>query len=197
MGGVDLCDMFHALYRIDRRSKKYYLRIVYFLIGVALSNAWLIYKKNVEPISLREFQTLVSLSLMSGKSASEETPRPGRKRSLSLNETLNDSIVDIQNRLDLNNSLQVLIFKTLLKLDVFILFYFKKEKKRRPNYKRMKVQDDIRYDCFNHFPFWSETKSRCQLDKKHYTFVKCSKCDVFLCLLNKRNCFHDYHHRLE
>jgi hypothetical protein len=46
MGGVDLANMLLALYRIDRRSKKYYTRIIYYLCGVCTTNAWIIYKIN-------------------------------------------------------------------------------------------------------------------------------------------------------
>ena len=48
MSSVDLCDMFMALYRIDRRSKRYCLRIVYYLFTVCCSNAWIIHKKKQE-----------------------------------------------------------------------------------------------------------------------------------------------------
>ena len=100
MGGVDLCDMFHALYRIDRRSKKYYLRIVYFLIAVAISNAWIIYKKNhpEKALSLREFQTEVSLSMMNVDKITETTPTRGRKRSRSLTESINETIDVVESR---------------------------------------------------------------------------------------------------
>jgi hypothetical protein len=69
MGGVDLADMLLALYRIDRRSKKYYTRIIYYLIGVCTTNAWIIYKINTgAKISLLEFTLQVSHSLInSGK----------------------------------------------------------------------------------------------------------------------------------
>ena len=70
MGGVDLADMLLALYRIDRRSKKYYNRIVYYLFGVCVVNSWILYKFNIdENVTLLEFTLQVSLSLMrAGKS---------------------------------------------------------------------------------------------------------------------------------
>ena len=70
MGGVDLADMLLALYRIDRRSKKYYNRIVYYLFGVCRVNSWILYKFNIdENVTLLEFTLQVSLSLMrAGKS---------------------------------------------------------------------------------------------------------------------------------
>lgn len=72
MGGVDLADMLLSLYRIDRRSKKYYNRIIYYLLGICTMNAWILYKENhpSEKLSLREFQKALSLSLMrAGKPA--------------------------------------------------------------------------------------------------------------------------------
>jgi hypothetical protein len=67
MGGVDLCDMFLALYRIDRKSKKYHLRIVYYLFSVCCCNAWIIHKINAKlhnkkVLSLREFNLSLSIS---------------------------------------------------------------------------------------------------------------------------------------
>ena len=65
MRGVDLSGMLLALYKIDRRSKKYYNRIIYYLLGVCIVNAWIIYKINTgEKIGLLEFTIDVALSLM-------------------------------------------------------------------------------------------------------------------------------------
>ena len=43
MGCVDLSDMLIELYRINIRSKKWYMRIVYWCLGVAVVNSWLMY----------------------------------------------------------------------------------------------------------------------------------------------------------
>jgi hypothetical protein len=69
MGGVDLMDMFLSLYRIDRRSKRWYVRIIYYLVSISITNAWLLYKRSLEkqsvidPMSLRDFITCVAESL--------------------------------------------------------------------------------------------------------------------------------------
>jgi hypothetical protein len=107
MGGVDLADMFHALYRIDRRSKKYYMRIVYFLIGVAISNAWLIQKiNNPDKYNLlRKFQLSLSISLMKCNEMSANNQIRRRRRSRdsessvnsSLNTSLKNSMLDVEN----------------------------------------------------------------------------------------------------
>jgi len=66
MGGVDLADMLASLYRIDRKSKKYYTRIVYYLLSVCVNNAWILHKKNnpEKKMLLREFILSVSRSLI-------------------------------------------------------------------------------------------------------------------------------------
>ena len=45
MGGVDLCEMLMALYRIKLGTKKWYIHLVYYCINVAIVNAWLLYKR--------------------------------------------------------------------------------------------------------------------------------------------------------
>lgn len=44
MGGIDLSDMLQSMYQIQRKSRKWYLRIVYYLIWTAITNSWLIYR---------------------------------------------------------------------------------------------------------------------------------------------------------
>jgi hypothetical protein len=47
MGGVDLGDMLQALYRCQRRSRKWYMRIVQYLVWTALSNCWLTHREHI------------------------------------------------------------------------------------------------------------------------------------------------------
>ncbi|KRZ73835.1 PiggyBac transposable element-derived protein 2 [Trichinella papuae] len=47
MGGVDLAGMLRALYRIDHRSRKWYRRIFFWTIHVAVVNGWLKYKRDL------------------------------------------------------------------------------------------------------------------------------------------------------
>ena len=43
MGGVDLCDMLLKLYRIDFKSKKWYMRIFFYVLDLTTVNGWLLY----------------------------------------------------------------------------------------------------------------------------------------------------------
>ena len=95
MGGVDLCDMYHALYRIDKRSKRWYIRIVYFLFSVCLTNAWLLYKiNNKTKMPLREFIISVSDSLMrSGKNLKKPVGRPKQNAEVESGKTAYKKII--------------------------------------------------------------------------------------------------------
>ncbi|OUC43004.1 hypothetical protein D917_10106 [Trichinella nativa] len=53
---------------------------------------------------------------------------------------------------------------------------------------------DLRYDEVSHWPLFSEKRMRCKLCSK-IVQISCSKCQVFLCLTRKRNCFRSYHTR--
>ena len=92
MGGVDLCDMLLSMYRIRHRSTKYYMYIVFYCIGVAVVNGWLLYRrhmtqKNVPAknhMSLLSFQSEIAVSLCKAGKTSGETARPrGRPSSTS------------------------------------------------------------------------------------------------------------------
>ncbi|KAF0751882.1 piggyBac transposable element-derived protein 2-like isoform X1 [Aphis craccivora] len=69
MGGVDLADMLLELYRIDIRSNKWYMRIIFWVIGVCIVNGWLLYRRHLKQrkeklkMSLLEFQTNIAAAL--------------------------------------------------------------------------------------------------------------------------------------
>ncbi|KAL2077611.1 hypothetical protein ACEWY4_027115 [Coilia grayii] len=54
-------------------------------------------------------------------------------------------------------------------------------------------QPDVRYDNIGHFPCHTEKRGRCNICPKGVSRWKCSKCNVFLCLNAKQNCFVAYH----
>ena len=51
---------------------------------------------------------------------------------------------------------------------------------------------DVRYDQVGHWPEMQENKNQCRLCDMtcHAT---CKKCNVYLCFLEYRNCFYDFH----
>ena len=46
MGGVDLCDMLLSLYCVRLRTCKYCMHIVYYCIGISVTNAWILYRRH-------------------------------------------------------------------------------------------------------------------------------------------------------
>ena len=52
---------------------------------------------------------------------------------------------------------------------------------------------DVRLDGVDHLPTWEEKRQRCRLCPRGFSFVKCAKCRVHLCLNKGRNCFTAYH----
>ncbi|XP_065069915.1 piggyBac transposable element-derived protein 3-like [Rhopilema esculentum] len=85
MGGVDLCDMLMALYRIRLRSNKYYMHIIYYCIGVSVINGWLLYRRHCmqlgipskDELTLIQFQSMVANALtLAGKSTQPRRGRP-------------------------------------------------------------------------------------------------------------------------
>ena len=85
MGGVDLCDMLMALYRITLRSTKYYMHIVYYCIGLSVINGWLLYRRHCmqlgipskDEMPLITFQSMVANALThAGKSTHLKRGRP-------------------------------------------------------------------------------------------------------------------------
>lgn len=49
-----------------------------------------------------------------------------------------------------------------------------------------------RHDMCDHWPIFVD-ESRCALCATGYSRIKCTKCDVYLCLSAMKNCFVSYH----
>ena len=83
MGGVDLCDMLIELYRIGLRSKRWYMRIVYFCFDLAVVNGWILYKRHMlqhgarKFLSLKDFRCCIAQALTkAGKGLRRKRGRP-------------------------------------------------------------------------------------------------------------------------
>ena len=157
MGGVDAADMMMELYRIDLRSKKWYMRIVLYCISAAVVNGWFLYRRHAKQLKinpksvlpLKDFQTQIAYALAKkGKQMKRPRGRP-------------------------SNSPQP-------------------SKKPRKSAGPAPT-DDVRRDNLAHWPIPVEKKMRCKNCIHRFSRMKCSKCDVALCLNNNNNCFLDYH----
>lgn len=83
MGGVDLHDQLIALYRFSFKSKKYYHRMFFHLIDMAIVNSWLLYRRDADRIkipprkqlSLSQFKVKLAKALMFMNKPIERTKR--------------------------------------------------------------------------------------------------------------------------
>ena len=166
MGGVDLFDMMSSFYKIDHRSKKYYRRIFFWVLGSALVNGWLHYKRHCasieiakrEQLDMLSFTTQVSNVLCTGNPQRVIIPRSvkGRPRSVSANE--NAEACEPQRK------------KVVL------------------------VPDSVRCSSGDHFPQMVEKRVRRRCRQcQALSQIQCMKCQVSLCLQIERNCFVEYH----
>ena len=57
MVGVDLLDMLVSFYRINNRSKKYYMKIIFHLIDLSVVNGWLLYRRDCSQFRLPKNET--------------------------------------------------------------------------------------------------------------------------------------------
>lgn len=62
MGGVDTFDQIKSTYSVGRRSKRWWLRIFYFVLDLSITNAFLIYGKNCNTTKLSNLEFRVALS---------------------------------------------------------------------------------------------------------------------------------------
>ena len=163
MGGVDLCDMILSTYRIRQKSNKYYMHIIYYCIGISITNSWLIYHRHMtqqnisqkQQYTLIQFQSLIANSLgLAGKATSSTSRSRGRPS--------------------------------------FNSWIDKPAKKRRPPAVPL-PSDDIRLDKVDHLPQFQENQGLWRMCKIGYSYIKCSKCEIILCCVKAKNCFTSYH----
>lgn len=83
MGGIDLNDFLVALYRTSLGTKRYYIRIFFHFIDVAVVNSWLLYRRHQKQrgesryMTLLEFRTKIAESLLLyGKKVVKRRGRP-------------------------------------------------------------------------------------------------------------------------
>ena len=84
MGLVDLCDMLLELYRIDFKSKKWYIKIFFYVLDLATVNSLLLYrrtlnKKSKQYMSLCDFKLDIATWLLSSNKYSPKRGRPSQQ----------------------------------------------------------------------------------------------------------------------
>ncbi|CAF1588696.1 unnamed protein product [Didymodactylos carnosus] len=164
MGGVDLIDMLISLYRINVRSRKYYIKIIFHLIDLSVVNAWLLYRRHClqlkiskkKTMSLLTFRISIAEALLK---SSPSPPSPVKRGRPSLESVTNENSPRTSSR-------------------------------AAPN---PLPPTSVRLDKFDHWPV-PTVKGRCRNPGcVGQTRISCSKCELRLCLNDKNNCFKEYH----
>ena len=169
MGGVDKADMLIALYRINFKTRRWYIKIFWHLVDIATVNAWLLYRRHCDHLrigkkqrlSLLDFVLEISESLISAnKVVPMETTggKPGRPTKRKSSEAAGPSA----------------------------------KVGRKPT--TPLPSNDARCDQLGHWPNpVNGNRSRCRYCKDGFSKIFCSKCKICLCLREGKNCFLDYH----
>ena len=85
MGGVDLLDSLLSLYRIESRSKKWYLKLLFHCFDMIVLQSWLLYrrdccstgKENKSCLVMRDFKMSIAHSLLrAGKASVSKRGKP-------------------------------------------------------------------------------------------------------------------------
>lgn len=180
MGGVDLSDMLMELYKVNHRSKKWYMRIFYWCLSTSVINSWLLYRRHSKIISphhkhmpLIKFQLQIAHALLNATSSFSSAIQRKRGRPSANSFT---SLVDPPASSP-SSSVTSEHASTL----------GSKVRKVTPNPPNSK-----RYDEKNHWVVWG-AKGRCRLCKTGTPSSKCNKCGVHLCCNPNKNCFLSYH----
>lgn len=171
MGGVDLLDSMLGLYRIHLRSKKWYKRIFFHMIDLCVVNAWILWRrKNTNDyLSLFAFKLAISEHLCKvGKFLPRKRGRP------SLTESPSSSR---QGSPLLSNPGTPVSSKKM---------------RKNPERHQDIPLNSVRTDNIGHWPSWQKKRQHCVVCSMK-TYTKCTKCKVFLCYNDKRNCLVTFH----
>jgi hypothetical protein len=167
MNGVDVCDQIMSYYRVGLKSRKWYKYVFYYMITAACANAWLLHRRDCT-LHREEGMSLADFTFRVGEAllqAHKPTPASAKKRGRPSQQS--------------SSSIDELL----------------------PPVKRryQETNEETRYDLLDHFPQMSEKQERCHLcasmRQRSATFVKCLKCNQFLCFTRQKNCFYKFHHK--
>ncbi|CAK1590101.1 unnamed protein product [Parnassius mnemosyne] len=79
MRGVDLMDSFLGRYKIRIKSRKWYIRLFYHMVDMAVINSWILYKKKYPNLTLGDYRSELAETLCSYKKY--DTNKRGRPSS--------------------------------------------------------------------------------------------------------------------
>lgn len=181
MGGVDLFDQMMQYYRISVRSQKWTVRVIMHFVDFAITAAWMEYREDCTKagISKKDIMDLLAFRLeiascLNCRSSVDSQIVPSTVSRGRPNKRAREG-EGLDQNLDIGPP--------------------------RKKFRQQLPSPTIRYDSIGHWPIHmsgiNKNNSFCMYEScKQKTFVRCSKCDVFLCIRDSnRNCFYDFHNR--
>jgi len=166
MGGVDICDQQMECYRTWIKSRKWTLKVALHFIDLSIVNAWMEYREDAQKL-LKRKNEIMDLMHFKIAVAREWLTKSPNKRALS-SEELNSSDTE-------ENQMTT----------------------QRPQNYRAPVPPTTKVkDGFEHWPeVCNIPNPKCCRMKgyKSRSRIKCTKCDIYLCLTAKKNCFTIFH----
>ncbi|XP_061564106.1 piggyBac transposable element-derived protein 3-like [Cololabis saira] len=172
MGGVDLCDRMISYYPMSSRTKKWTVRTMLHFFDLAATNSWIQYRSDhqasgrpaKERMQYFDFKLLLAEEMLSQAQGGADSEDE---------EVSSGEEDEVSTWGDEENI----------------------PKKKRRSVKPQPNKEVKKYGAL-HLPKMVETanSSRCRREGcKGKTFVKCVKCNMFLCVSKAKNCFLMYH----
>jgi len=166
MGGVDICDQQMECYRTWIKSRKWTLKVALHFIDLSIVNAWMEYREDAQKLLKRknEIMDLMNFKIAVAREWLTKSPN---KRALSSEES-NSSDTE-ENQMTIQ---------------------------RPQNYRAPVPPTNKVKDGFEHWPeVCNIPNPKCCRMKgcKSRSRIKCTKCDIYLCLTAKKNCFTIFH----
>lgn len=170
MGGVDRCDMMVSLYRMKMKGKKWYKRLFFHFVDLALLNAWTMLRQTTQPkLKLVDYKIDVAVALIRGGLGGLQLhriagPAPGRDSRQGPAAEADDQPVGSSG-----------------------------DQPDPPSVST--VNSYVRYDGSGHLPRKvAKLPKYCKMEGcKRRSKMHCVKCMVYLCIDEKSDCFYRFH----
>lgn len=163
MGGVDIFDQMMEYYRTYFRTKKWTVKVILHLFDLAIVNSWMEYRRDCRNARVK------ALKLLDFRLNLGEYLTSGAIERIDEEEANTE---DEEERIEAENQ---------------------RKKRKMP---ATLPCSDKRYDRFDHWPIPEDLKNplSCRMEKcESRSRVRCSKCNVYLCLSKQQNCFLKFH----
>jgi len=168
MGGVDVCDQQLEAYRTWVKTKKWTLKVALHFIDLSIVNAWMEYRQDALNMGIQKknIKDLMEFKMEIARNWLAVSIKNKRPLAFDSSSSGEDNLEPTEPQHKIQN------YRTP----------FPPEHKAKDKYEHWPIVDDLK------------TARNCRNKKcKSRTRVRCSKCNIYLCLSTKNTCFKDFH----